>query len=74
MERDAVMMRTLEENFPSSRKKVDVRDFCQLPLIMYSSLLCQVKKLAEAQAYLRTNAKSKSERSLPAADPRVPTR
>lgn len=57
---DRVMMRTLEK-LPSEKGRH--ARFLPTSLVMYSGPLCQMKMLAETQAYLRMNLKSKSERS-----------
>lgn len=53
---NTVMMKTLGK---TSIQKGKHARFLPSFLIMYSSLLCQMKKLAETQVYLRTNLKSK---------------
>lgn len=54
---NTVMMRTLGITSIQQGKRARL-----LPtfMIMYSSLLCQMEKLAETQVYLRTNLKSKA--------------
>lgn len=54
---NTVMMKTLGITSIQKGKRAW---FLPTFIIMYSSLLCQMEKLAEAQVYLRTNLKSKA--------------